>query len=199
MAVPTVEMATIEKQWVRSVQNYRDFLIAVEEFPQLRVELMDGEIVMTPAPAPYHQIVANNLLWILNQLTRQDRLGQVMAAPVDVELMPQARIVEPDILFIAQERVSALVGERRITGAPDLVVEILSPATTRTDRHVKLPLYAASGVAEYWIVDLEGQAVEVYTLDDEGYRVAGIFVEGQAISAGRFAEAAILIDEIFEQ
>lgn len=199
MDVSTVEMTTIEKQWVRKGQSYRDFLLAVEEFPQFRVEFIQGEIVMTPAPAPYHQIVANNLLWILNQLARKEGLGKVLPAPVDVELMPQTRIVEPDILFITQERVPALVGERRITGAPDLVVEILSPATARTDRHVKLPLYAQSGVAEYWIVDPDGKAVEVYTLDGDSYRVAGIFVEGQAISAGRFAEAAIPIDEIFEQ
>lgn len=199
MDVSTVEMTTIEKQWVRKGQSYRDFLLAVEEFPQFRVEFIQGEIVMTPAPAPYHQSIAGSLYRALDRYVYARKLGRLFFAPLDVELMPQTRIVEPDILFITQERVPALVGERRITGAPDLVVEILSPATARTDRHVKLPLYAQSGVAEYWIVDPDGKAVEVYTLDGDSYRVAGIFVEGQAISAGRFAEAAIPIDEIFEQ
>lgn len=199
----TVALAEIERveeqQLIRKGQNYRDFLITVEEFAQFRVELIDGEIVMTPAPVPFHQIIANNVGWLLNQLVRENRIGQVIAAPIDVELSPQTRIVEPDLLFIAQERVAELVGEKRITGAPDLVIEILSAATTRADRHVKLPIYAESSVAEYWIVDPDSQAVEVYTLDGKTYRVAGIFVEDQAINVGRFGQANISINSIFQR
>ena len=199
MAVTQMQMETLEKQLIRTGQSYRDFLIAVEEFPQFRVEFIDGEIVITPAPVPYHQSISGNLYRVLDRHVYSRKLGQLFYAPVDVELAPQTRIVEPDIIFIAQDRVPDLVGEKRITGAPDLVIEILSPATARADRHVKLPLYAESGVAEYWIVDPDSKAVEVYTLDGETYRVAGIFVEGQRINAGRFAAAAIDADDIFER
>jgi len=198
---PAVEIdaGTTEHLLIRKGQSYRDFLLAVEEYPQFRVEFIDGEVAMAPAPVPYHQIIANNLSWVFNQYVRENKLGKVLPAPVDVELSAGARIVEPDFIFVAQTRVAALVGEKRITGAPDLIVEILSPATAHRDRHVKLPLYATSGVAEYWIVDPDSKAVEVYILDGDTYRVAGIFVENEQISTGRFAPAAIPVNNIFER
>jgi len=199
MAVAPMEIKNVEKQLIRPGQSYREFLIAVEEFPQFRVEFIDGEIVMTPASVPFHQSISGNLYRALDFHVHSQKLGQLYYAPIDVELSPAARIVEPDILFIGRDRIDELVGEKRITGAPDLVIEILSPATARTDRHVKLPLYAESGVAEYWIVDPESRAVEVYVLDGETYRVSGIFVENQQINAGRFADAAIPVNDIFER
>ena len=200
MAVALAEIETLEQQQlIRKGQNHRDFLIAVEEFPQFRVEFIDGEIVMTPAPVPFHQLISGNLYRILDRHIYDKKLGRLFYAPIDVELRPKTRVLEPDLIFIAQERVAELVGEKRITGAPDLVIEILSAATTRSDRHVKLPLYAESDVAEYWIVDPENLAVEVYTLDGATYRVAGIFVEDQQINVGRFGQAAIPVNDIFER
>lgn len=201
VVAPAVEIdaGTTEHLLIRTGQSYRDFLLAVEEYPQLRVEFIDGEIAMAPAPVPYHQSISGNLYRLLDRYIYAQRLGRLLYAAVDVELEPESRIVEPDLLFIAQERVTDLVGEKRITGAPDLIVEILSSATAHRDRHVKLPLYAASGVAEYWIVDPDSKAVEVYILDGDTYRVAGIFVENEQISIGRFAPAAIPINDIFER
>lgn len=178
-------------------QSYPDFLTTVESHPDVRVELIDGNLIMTPAPTPRHQLVTTYLLLTLGQYVHTQGLGRVLTAPLDIELAPERQIVQPDLIFISQERVAALVGEKRITGAPDLLVEILSPATARLDRHVKLPLYAASGVAEYWIVDMAEQAVEVYTLDGATYRVAGIFLSGDTVNAGRFALAAIAVASLF--
>jgi len=160
MAIAPMQMETIEKQLIHSGQTYREFLIAVEEFPQFRVEFIDGEIVMTPASVPLHQSISGNLYRVLDRYIYGNKLGRLFYAPIDVELRPTSRILEPDIIFIAQDRIPELVGEKRITGAPDLVIEILSPATARADRHVKLPLYAESGVAEYWIIDPDSRAVE---------------------------------------
>jgi len=200
MVVALAEIERVEEQQlIRKGQSYRDFLIAVEEFSQFRVEFIDGEIVMTPAPVPFHQSISGNLYRLLDRHIYGEKLGRLFYAPIDVELRPKSRVLEPDLLFISQERVAELVGEKRITGAPDLVIEILSPATARADRHVKLPIYAESGVAEYWIVDPDSQAVEVYTLDGATYRVAGIFVEDQAINVGRFGQAAIPVNGIFER
>lgn len=199
VVAPAVEIdaGTTEHLLIRKGQSYRDFLLAVEEYPHFRVEFIDGEIAMAPAPVPYHQSISGNLYRLLDRYVYAQRLGRLLYAPIDVELKREVRIVEPDLLFIAQERVAELVGEKRITGAPDLIVEILSPATAHRDRHVKLPLYATSGVAEYWIVDPDSKAVEVYILDGDTYRVAGIFVENGQIDVGRFAPAAITVDAIF--
>jgi Uma2 family endonuclease len=153
---------------------------------------------MSPSPVPNHQRVLRNLFLLLDGFVSARQLGEILWAPLDVELAPQTRIVEPDLIFIAQERIGELVGEKQITGAPDLVVEILSPRTARTDRKVKLPLYARSGVSEYWIVDLDDRAVEIYLLDGETYRVGGIFFADDTITAGRFTEAQIVVDQLFE-
>ncbi|MBX3002273.1 MAG: Uma2 family endonuclease [Caldilineaceae bacterium] len=193
----TPALTVEEKQQVLRGKSYREFLLAVEEFPALRVEFMDGEIVMTPAPVPAHQLISGSLYRLLDRYASAQGLGRVLYAPLDVELAPRTRIVQPDLVFIPQERLADLLGEKRITGAPDLVVEILLPATMHADRHVKLPLYAGSGVAEYWIIDPDHHAVEIYILDGESYRVAGIFIAGDRISVGRFADAGMGIDAIF--
>lgn len=178
--------------------TYQQYLDAVEQYPNLRIEYLEGTLVMSPSPVPNHQRVLRELFKALNHFVSAHQLGELLWAPLDVELAPQSRIVEPDLIFIAQDRVAELVGAKQVTGAPDLIVEILSLATARIDRIVKLPLYARSGVAEYWIVDLEEQAVEVYLLDRETYRVAGIFLSGDTITVGCFANARIAVDQIFE-
>lgn len=182
---------------VQPRQTYIEFAATVLAHTNLSVEFINGDIYMTPAPVPAHQFTVRNLLRALDAYAVTQRLGEVLSSPLDIELAPERQIVQPDLIFISQDRVAALVGEKRITGAPDLLVEILSPATARLDRHVKLPLYAASGVAEYWIVDMAEQAVEVYTLDGATYRVAGIFLNGDIINVGRFAPAAIAVASLF--
>ena len=177
--------------------SYTEFSAAVLAHANLSVEFINGHIYMTPAPVPAHQFLVRNLWRAMDAYIVAKKLGEVLSSPLDVELAPESQIVQPDLVFISQQRVAVLVGEKRITGAPDLLVEILSPATARLDRLVKLPLYAACGVAEYWIVDMTEQAVEVYTLDDVTYRVAGIFLSGDTITAGRFAPAAIAVASLF--
>ncbi|MEI2420491.1 Uma2 family endonuclease, partial [Arthrospira platensis SPKY2] len=86
---------------------------------------------------------------------------------MDVALLPEARMVQPDLIFIAAERAADLIGQERIHGAPDLVVEILSPSTAHTDRHRKLPRYAEAGVPELWLMDPDHQALELYLLSEE--------------------------------
>lgn len=177
-------------------KTYTDYLQAVDDNPGMRVELINGEIVMSPAPRPIHQIVSNNLTWLLDRYVRDKRLGRVLSAPVEVKLA-EDQVPQPDLLFIRRDRLTELVGERSIIGAPDLIVEILSPGTARYDRHTKLMLYAHHNVAEYWIIDIEGEAVEVYVLDNQTYRVAGIFLKGDVINVGQFSAAQIAINDIF--
>ena len=178
-------------------KSYADYLAAVKAQGELRVELIDGEIYMAPAPVPMHQIIVGNLMLLLGTHVRLKRLGVVLTAPLDVELKPGADTVQPDLVFIRQERLAELLGARQIKGAPDLIVEVLSPSTRRLDRTVKLPAYARYGVSEFWLVDPDEQSVEVYVLDGRTYRVAAIYLAGDAIAVGQFVDADIAVDEVF--
>lgn len=186
-----------DRQLTLSEKSHQDYLSAVAEHDTLRVEYLNGDIVMTPARSPHHQIIVTNLLLLLGQHAMQNGLGLVLPAPLDVVLSKEAQIAQPDLIFIAKARAPKLVTRSAITGAPDLVLEIISPSTARADRKIKPPLYARYGVAEFWLVDPEDQSVEVFVLDGETYRVAGIYLAGDTIKAGRFADAQIAINSIF--
>jgi Uma2 family endonuclease len=127
------------------------------------VELSHGEVFIMPPPSFTHQKVLDNLYSALKAFVNQNNLGVTAFAPLAVRLWP-GKIREPDILFYRQAH-SERIGEL-ISGPPDLVVEVLSPGTRKTDRHDKFYEYAQANIAEYWIVDPEAESVEVFILDD---------------------------------
>jgi Uma2 family endonuclease len=186
-----------DRQLTLSEKSHQDYVAAVGAHDTLRVEYLNGDIVMTPARSPHHQIIVTNLLLLMGQFAMSNGLGLVLPAPLDVVLSKEAQIAQPDLIFITKARAPKLVTRAAITGAPDLVLEIISPSTARADRKIKPPLYARHGVAEFWLVDPEDQSVEVFILDGESYRMVGIFLAGDVIKVGRFADAKIAIDSIF--
>ncbi len=121
-----------------------------------RCELLYGELVVTPAPALLHQLVARQLLRFLVD-HEEAHGGLAVLAPVDVRLFDHS-VVQPDVVYVSPERLG--IARRRFEGAPDLVVEVVSPGSARRDRLWKLKLYAEAGVREYWIVDPEAKAIE---------------------------------------
>ena len=125
-----------------------------------RHEILEGEEFMTPAPGTGHQRISAGLHSLLHVHVRDNGLGVVFAAPTDVVLGDE-NVVQPDILFVSTSRL-AIVTEANIQGAPDLVIEILSPSTASIDRGLKRDLYERAGVREYWIVDREARLVEVH-------------------------------------
>ena len=128
----------------------------------LRYELIDGTLLVSPAPSALHQIVAANMFRLLDGAAPVDRA--VLFAPVAWQ--PDGRTsVEPDLLVIAKDRIAP----HGITGAPEVVVEILSPSSGRFDRTVKFSRYAEGGAAHYWIVDPAMPSVEIYDLRDGEY------------------------------
>lgn len=186
-----------DRQLVLNAKSHQEYVAAVEEYPALRVEYLNGDIIMTPARSPHHQIISGNLSILLGHFAKEKSLGVVLAAPLDVVLAREAQIIQPDLIFVAKARAAKLLGKAAVNGAPDLAVEILSSSTVRTDRKIKLPLYARHQVPEYWIVDPEDQSVEIYLLEGESYRVGGIFMSGDAITIGAFADARMIVDSIF--
>ncbi len=130
-----------------------------------RREAIRGELYVTAAPSSRHQEISVALAATLHRVFVQGGRGRVFHAP-GVEFPATNEGVQPDLVVVARER-DHIVDEGWIRGAPDLVVEILSPSTEERDRGVKLRLYRRHGVPEYWIVDPEAELVEVWDLRGE--------------------------------
>lgn len=143
-----------------------------------RHELIDGEHYVSAAPTLRHQWVLRNVFWTLHGFVEPRGLGEVFFAPLDV-VLSEHDVVEPDLLFVARERL-AILEERRVHGAPDLAVEVISPGTRRIDLTVKRRAYQRLGVGEYWIVDPAHETVQIF-------RGAGHWSFGPAESLSRTA------------
>ena len=131
-----------------------------------RCELVEGECVTIATPPTTHQKVSRMLKYQLMTQLELTRLADVINAPVDV-VFDDLNVVEPDLVIVSRERAS-IITERAVEGAPDVLVEILSPSSVDRDRHLKRRLYARFGVREYWIVDPVRGFVEAYRLADDG-------------------------------
>lgn len=149
--------------------TYRDYMATPDD---KRYEILDGDMVVVPSPSVEHQRILGRLFSLLNDFVRARQLGEVLMAPCDV-VLSDYDVLQPDLLFISKER-AYIVAPGSIRGAPDLVVEILSPSTEERDRTVKGRIYARYGVREYWLVSPEERSVEVLVLSDEGYRMSGV-------------------------
>lgn len=139
--------------------TYDDFLLFPDDGK--RHELIDGEHYVTPSPSLRHQAISGRLhLLIGNWLADQPR-GRLFYAPLDV-LFSRFDVVEPDLLYVSNERAPELLIGQHVTGAPDLVIEIGSPSTRSRDETIKRRLYERTDVTEYWIVDPESDVIRVY-------------------------------------
>ncbi|MGQ9631385.1 MAG: Uma2 family endonuclease [bacterium] len=170
-----------------------------EDYCQLpedkRYELIGGEFFMVPSPTPSHQDISRNLFRSLDAYVADRDLGRVYYAPLDVVLSDED-VVQPDILFISKDR-EDIIGKRNIKGVPDLVVEILSPATAERDRTLKKKLYAKYGVRECWLVDPESKSVEVFRLGEAGFDLVSRY-EGDAIRSEILEGLEVPLKEIFD-
>ncbi len=160
-----------------------------------RYELWDGELIVAPAPNSAHQIVDAKLGWRLAQFVEERGLGQVFSAPYDV-VLSETDVVQPDLLFVSNERVYIITPDN-VRGAPDLVVEILSPSTAERDRTFKRALYARYGVSEYWLVDPDARTVTVLRLDDGAFAEVAYYGAGQTLTSPTMAGFTVNLDDIF--
>lgn len=158
--------------------TYDDYYALTDE---KRYELIEGDLYMVPSPYFYHQIVSGNIEFMLRDFVKKRNLGIVVYAPIDVVLSPED-VLQPDILFISKER-RHIITEKNVSGAPDLVIEILSPSTQERDKLVKRNLYAKYGVKEYWIVDPSAKNIEILSLSGQGYKLFGVFFIDDVLSS----------------
>lgn len=174
--------------------TYKDYK-NLPESETKRYELLEGELVMVPSPTTYHQRISVRLQYILEGFVQKRGLGFVYAAPCDVVLSEET-VVQPDIFFISKEH-SQIVKEENIQGAPDLIIEILSPATHERDRTYKRTLYAKYGSKEYWLTDPEGQTIEVLTLSETGFNTVGVYGKADVLKSPLLSNLEINLSEIF--
>jgi Uma2 family endonuclease len=152
--------------------TYDDFVLFPDDGK--RHELIDGEHFVTPSPNLKHQAVSANLVALIWTYLRQNPLGKVYAAPLDV-VFSHFDVVEPDLLYVSNARREVLT-TKNVQGAPDLVVEIGSPSTRRRDEKLKHQLYERFNVTEYWVADPDIDVVRVYRLRD------GTFLRAQELA-----------------
>ena len=162
----------------------------------MRYEVIRGELYMSAAPRPIHQRIIVRISSSLDTFLRQRNLGEILTAPIDV-LLPQklGDPVQPDIVVIRSERLQ-IVGELNIQGAPDLVMEVLSPSNPAHDRDLKYELYAEAGVPEYWIIDPHERTVEIFVLSSGAYELLGRFGENETAHSQVLDGFAVSVNEI---
>jgi len=160
------------------LKNYED-LQAIPDDGN-RYELIFGEIVMSPSPRARHQQTIADLALAMRQFAREHRLGDVYFAPFDVKFS-NVSVVQPDIFFLSVTNIRRLT-QLFVDGAPDLVVEVLSPSNRAVDLIKKAALYLNYGVPEYWVVDPESESITV-NVNVDGQYIALESDDGRANSS----------------
>lgn len=158
--------------------TYQDYLHMPED---KRYELIEGEFFMVPSPNEYHQRISRELEYALMTFVKKRKSGFVYYAPFDV-VFSEEDVVQPDIIYVSQER-KKIITKNNIQGAPDIVIEILSPKISYRDREIKRKLYFKYGVREYWIVDPVEQTIEVLSFTEDGYKQIGVYTEDTPLSS----------------
>jgi Uma2 family endonuclease len=160
--------------------TYDDFVLFPDDGK--RHELIDGEHYVTPSPNTRHQRILARLHLLIGGWVETHRLGQVFFAPYDV-VFTNFDIVEPDLLYFSSARAAEVITPLHARGAPELIVEIGSPATRKRDETIKRRLYERQGVAEYWVVDPELDVIRVYRRAGESF--------GRALELARETDDAL--------
>ena len=173
--------------------TYEDYCAAPADN---RYELLDGELIMVAAPNIKHESVRSLLGHHLGNFIIDHGLGKLFYAPCDV-MLSESDVVQPDLLFVSREREHLLSGGQNVQGAPDLVVEILSPGTARRDRGDKRALYGKHGVIEYWLVDPMAETVSINRQRAGVLVLSRTFGRTQTLRSQLLAGLELHLDDIF--
>ena len=138
------------------------------------IQLIDGEVLNPMPPIPKHQAIVGEILFLLMTIARKLG-GKAFTSPIEVYL-DEYNVYEPDVLYLSPES-NCIIEEKRLRGAPELVVEVLSPSTAKYDRQEKYLGYEKHGVQEYWIVDSAHDTFEVWVLKNETFERQGVYAK----------------------
>ncbi len=180
----------VQGQW-----RYADYLRLPDDGK--RYEIIEGVLYVANAPSIEHQFTVLKIAFHFELYNVERNLGLVLTAPCEVHLSPITKPVQPDVLFIRAERQPPL-GTQFFEGAPDLIVEVISPSSIRLDRHIKFDAYEKTGVPEYWLADPKARLVEVYTLSNNEYALLGQYTGDEIIESKMLAGLQIKTSTLFQ-
>jgi len=187
--IVTPSPATATNKW-----TYERYLRETAEGEYFTI--IAGEKIMSPSPTSTHQAIVINLTLLLQNWILRTGEGKLRLAPFDVVLSDD-EVVQPDFVFVLTEHLDRLT-EKNLRGIPDLVIETLSPGSTRLDRVKKRALYARHSVPEYWIVSPGERTVEVLRLQGDNYELAGLYEEGDALQSPLLIGFTGAVEDIFK-
>ena len=176
-----------------TVQDYLD----IPEEDENRYELIDGELYMAPAPSWEHQ-ESTVTIWhlLLRDFIRANGLGRVVASPIDVYLS-DTDVFQPDIVFVSIERLN-IIHSSGVHGAPDLVIEMLSPSTEQRDLTIKRERYAMFDIKEYWLANPIAKTITVLRLRGGAFEHIGVFTEGMTLETPILPGLQVDISAVFD-
>ena len=160
-----IKESSFAYQKTKKIYTYQDYLKLPDD--RNRYEIIEGELIMGPAPSLNHQDVSRNLLIKIEAFLKKHNIGKIYHAPCDV-VLSDYHVVQPDLIVVLDSNKNIL-SEKNIQGTPDLIIEILSPDTAYYDLVEKKELYEKFGVKEYWIVDPKKHRIEIFTLEEGNY------------------------------
>lgn len=180
-----MQTAVIDRSKAWTVADY----LQLEE--GVLAQLVNGELIMSPAPSPLHQRVVRELY---NQLSEAHLPGELFFAPIDL-FLDGSNVFQPDLLFLDAGQ-AHFVTPRGIEGAPALVVEVISPSNSFLDRNLKKQVYIEAGVREYWIVDPGNHTLEI-CFSGSGQPVR-YFAESDLVTSGLFPYLSFPLADLFQ-
>ncbi|MGM9479424.1 Uma2 family endonuclease [Pedobacter sp. GSP4] len=195
---PVKQFNELDVSLIYSYASYLNWL-----FPE-RVELVKGKVFkMSPAPSRVHQVIARNISnALINYLKRKP--CEVYFAPFDVRF-PKGSKADKDVYTVLQPDICVICDKSKLDargciGAPDIVVEILSPGNTKMELLHKYKVYEEFGVKEYWVVSQSDQSILIYTLNDEGkFQPSKIFTLSEKITSSVLPGFELALDDVFEE
>jgi Uma2 family endonuclease len=158
-------------------------------------ELINGEIVARNYPTAMHQLTLGELHLIFTQHLRVNKLGKIIMAPFGI-VLDDFNDVQPDLTVVLAAN-QHIIKQEGIYGVPDLVVEIISPSSIRTDRKTKFRLYEDMGIAEYWLVDTKNRSIEVYQLTETGYSMHALAAETGLVESLLLPGLTVDVEQVF--
>jgi Uma2 family endonuclease/predicted DNA-binding transcriptional regulator AlpA len=177
--------------------TYEDYLDIPNE-PGCRLEVLDGMLVKEPSPSVIHQRASRKLQRILEDYFEEvDPDGEIFNAPLDVTLL-DCNVVQPDLFYVSGEQTN-IVKEARIDGQPALVVEVISPSSTRKDRLQKMQIYQRAQIQHYWLVDPREKTLECFAWRDGVYALVASGMDEDIVEHSNFAGLSIPLKSLWSK
>lgn len=179
----------------RTPFTYEDYCLLPEDGK--RYELIEGDFFVSPSPSTLHQVVSRRLQFALMTQLEKPGIAQIFDAPMDVILEPTT-VVQPDLIVVGSDR-RHIITARAIEGAPNVLIEILSPSSLDRDQYIKRKLYERFGIPEYWIVDPDHGFIEVWRYEQQRFGIRARYDRSGTIVSPDFAELSVPLLPIFAE